>query len=108
MGDSTLLEANEVRGQRATLRAAHQARAVHARVHARVPAPGRFSYRIDERVRRLDVAEGRVQRQTEADGVVQTGLKANGSGQNRVPEGTHNVANVQTQAALRRGWRALP
>lgn len=56
-----------------------------------VAAPSRFSYRINECVRGLDVTESRVQRQAEADGVVQTGLKANRSGKNHVSEGTNNI-----------------
>lgn len=47
-------------------------------------------YRVDEGVRGLDVAEGRVQRQTEADCVVQARLKANWSGENHVSEGTNH------------------
>lgn len=47
-------------------------------------------HRVDEGVRRLDVAEGGVQRQAEADGVVQTRLQANRSGKNHVSDGTHH------------------
>lgn len=47
-----------------------------------------FPHRVDERVRRLDIAEGRVQWQTEADCVVQTRFKTNRSGKGRIPEWT--------------------
>lgn len=89
----TLLEVNEVRGQRAPSELA-----VRPFMHTFLLR--QFSYRIDERVRRLDVTEGGVQRQAEADRVVQAGLKADWSGKNHVPEGTTNVTNVQKHPAF--------
>lgn len=56
-----------------------------AREHVQVFAAWHQHNRIDKRVRGLDVAESRVERETQADGVIQTLLKTHGSGQHHIP-----------------------